>query len=213
MSSQYGELGPLAAEIGLVVWGSPANCNGFHVLAALLHGTVVVGISQTLRHWTEGATYSWQGGHHVGHWPTFLVFFWVVVNDPGLLLLQPSQSRLTGQTGRTRQFLASDEITCIALCEGEAAYLLAFLHVVYQNVITLENPFFVHRGFFYTDTVSRLVQWGRLTLLIFRPLKFRNSKNPTLRQLPFWKIKKSPYLIIGFTDRHKIRHADAVWPF
>jgi len=42
-------LGPLAAEIGLPVWGTPANFNGFHVLAALLHGSQVVGISQTLR--------------------------------------------------------------------------------------------------------------------------------------------------------------------
>ena len=29
--------GPLAAEIDLVVWGTPANFNGFRVLAALLH--------------------------------------------------------------------------------------------------------------------------------------------------------------------------------
>ena len=36
-------------------------------------GTLVVGVSQTLRRWTEGATYIRQGGHHVGHWPTFLV--------------------------------------------------------------------------------------------------------------------------------------------
>jgi len=41
--------GPLAAEIGPVVWGIPANFNGFRVLAALLHGTVVVGVSQSLR--------------------------------------------------------------------------------------------------------------------------------------------------------------------
>jgi len=67
----YGELGTLAAEIGPVVWGTPANLNGFHILAALLHGTLVSGVSQTLRHWTEGATNIWQGGHHVGHWPTF----------------------------------------------------------------------------------------------------------------------------------------------
>jgi len=40
---------PLAAEIGPVVWGTPANCNGFHVLAALLHGTLVMAVSQTLR--------------------------------------------------------------------------------------------------------------------------------------------------------------------
>jgi len=63
--------GPLAAEIVSLVWGTPDNFNGFRVLAALLHGTVVVGVSQTLRRWTEGATYIRQGGHHVGHWPTF----------------------------------------------------------------------------------------------------------------------------------------------
>jgi len=41
--------GPLAAEIVSLVWGTPANFNGFRALAALLHGTLVVGISQTLR--------------------------------------------------------------------------------------------------------------------------------------------------------------------
>jgi len=35
--------GPLAAEIGLGVWGTPTNFNGFRVLAALLHGTPAVG--------------------------------------------------------------------------------------------------------------------------------------------------------------------------
>jgi len=37
--------GPLAAEIDPLVWGTPANFNGFHVLAALLYGTRVVGVS------------------------------------------------------------------------------------------------------------------------------------------------------------------------
>ena len=41
--------GPRAAEIGLVVWGTQANFNGFRVLAVLLNGTLVVGVSQTLR--------------------------------------------------------------------------------------------------------------------------------------------------------------------
>jgi len=59
------------AEIDAVVWGTPANFNGFRVLAALLHGSQVASVSQTLRRWTEGATYVWQGDHHVGHWPTF----------------------------------------------------------------------------------------------------------------------------------------------
>jgi len=34
--------GPLAAEIGSGVWGTPANFNGFRGLAALLHATLVV---------------------------------------------------------------------------------------------------------------------------------------------------------------------------
>jgi len=38
----------LAAEIVSLVWGTPGNFNGFRVLAALLHGTLVVGVSQTV---------------------------------------------------------------------------------------------------------------------------------------------------------------------
>jgi len=41
--------GPLAAENCWRVWGTPANFNGFRVLAALLHGTLAVGVSQTLQ--------------------------------------------------------------------------------------------------------------------------------------------------------------------
>jgi len=41
--------GPLPAEICPVVWSTPANFNGLRDLAALLHGTLVVGVSQTLR--------------------------------------------------------------------------------------------------------------------------------------------------------------------
>jgi len=41
--------GPLAAEIGSGVWGTPTDFNGFRVLAALLRGTLVAVISQSLR--------------------------------------------------------------------------------------------------------------------------------------------------------------------
>jgi len=57
--------GPLMAEIDWRVWGTPANFNGFRVLAALLHGTLVS------RRWADSATYIRKGGHHVWHWPTF----------------------------------------------------------------------------------------------------------------------------------------------
>ena len=68
--------GLLAAEIVSLVWGTPANFNGFRVLAALLHGTLVVGISQTLRRWTEGATYIRQGGHQLPHILVYYLSVW-----------------------------------------------------------------------------------------------------------------------------------------
>jgi len=73
MSPQYGKLWPTngSDQICWRLWGTPANFNGFRLLAALMHGTLVVGVSQTLRRCTQGATYIRQGGYHVGHWPTF----------------------------------------------------------------------------------------------------------------------------------------------
>jgi len=70
-----GELRPLNGSDLLASLGHPCNFNGFYVLAALLHSTLVVGVSQTLRRWTENATYIRQGDHHVGHWPTFYSCF------------------------------------------------------------------------------------------------------------------------------------------
>jgi len=48
--------GPLAAEIGPVVWGILANFSRFRVLAALLHGNLVVGSAKLCGIETEGAT-------------------------------------------------------------------------------------------------------------------------------------------------------------
>ena len=41
--------GLLGAEIVSLVWGTSVNFNRFRVLAVLLHGTLVAGVSQTLR--------------------------------------------------------------------------------------------------------------------------------------------------------------------
>ena len=41
--------GPLLAEICWRVWSTTANFNGFRLLAALLRGSLLVGVSQTLR--------------------------------------------------------------------------------------------------------------------------------------------------------------------
>jgi len=73
-SPQYGELGPLAVEIGSLVWGTPMNVNGFvsHLGSVTVqYSSTAVGVSQTLRCWTQGTTYIRQGDHHVGHWLTF----------------------------------------------------------------------------------------------------------------------------------------------
>jgi len=74
--------GPLMAEICWRVWGTPANFNGFRVLAALLHGTLVVSVSQTLRRWTEGATYIWQAAITLGVGPhSSLVIIQMIIID------------------------------------------------------------------------------------------------------------------------------------
>jgi len=48
MSSQYGELRPNRAEIILLVWGTPANFNGFRVLVSLRQRRHLVEATQTL---------------------------------------------------------------------------------------------------------------------------------------------------------------------
>ena len=61
--------GPLAAEICWRVWGTPCNFNGFRVLAALLHDTPVMGVSQTAalkrrRHlYSAGRPSRWASAH------------------------------------------------------------------------------------------------------------------------------------------------------
>jgi len=72
ISPRYGELRPTSGWDRFGSLGHPYEFQRVHVLAALLHGTPAVGVSQTLRRWTECATYIRQGDHHVGHWPTFL---------------------------------------------------------------------------------------------------------------------------------------------
>ena len=51
----------------------PCKCQQVSRLGSVTARYLVVGVSQTLQHCTEGATCVRQGDHHVGHWPTFLV--------------------------------------------------------------------------------------------------------------------------------------------
>ena len=55
---------PLAAEIGPVVWGTPANFNGFRVFAALLHGTPNFAALNRGRHlYLPGRPSRWASAH------------------------------------------------------------------------------------------------------------------------------------------------------
>ena len=65
--------GLLTAENQFGSLGHPYKFQRVLRLRSVTARHLVVGVSQTLRHWTEGAKYVWQGDHHVGHWSTFLV--------------------------------------------------------------------------------------------------------------------------------------------
>ena len=103
--------GPLAAEIVLLVWGTPHNFNGFRVLAVLLHCTLVVGVSQTAslnrgRHlYSAGRPSHWALAHILVHVLSAFVYMNDVVLDS---LTQPPLSEL---------FKASDdEWKCKVCC-------------------------------------------------------------------------------------------------
>ena len=73
MSLQYGEHRPTIGWDPFVSLGHPCKFQRVSRLGTVTARHLVVGVSQTLRRWTEGATYVRQGDHHVGHWPIFLV--------------------------------------------------------------------------------------------------------------------------------------------
>jgi len=49
----------------MAIWAPSHNFVRLYLFNAAKFGTRVVGVSQSLRRWTEGATYIRQGGHHV----------------------------------------------------------------------------------------------------------------------------------------------------
>ena len=74
MSWQYGELWPTNGWDLLASLGHPYKFQRVLRLGSVTARHLVVGVSQTLWRWTEGATCVRQGDHQVGHWPTFYFF-------------------------------------------------------------------------------------------------------------------------------------------
>jgi len=87
MSPQYGELRHTSGWHRLTSLGYPCKYQLVLRLGSVTARHLVVGVSQTLRRWSEGATYIRQGDYHVGHWPTFLVHVevWNINNYAKLL--------------------------------------------------------------------------------------------------------------------------------
>ena len=80
--------GPLAAEIVSLVWGTPANFNGFRVLACVTARHSSSWRQPNFAALNRGRHLYSAGRHHVGHWPTFLVFY-----PPPPITLQVETSR------------------------------------------------------------------------------------------------------------------------
>jgi len=81
MPLQYGELRPTSDWDRLVSLGHPSKFQRVSRLGSVTarHSTSGRQPNLKLRRWTEGATCIRQGGHHVGHWPTFLVSSFFIV--------------------------------------------------------------------------------------------------------------------------------------
>jgi len=71
MSPQYGELWPTSDWDRSGSLRHPYKFQWVSCLGSITARHLVVGVSQTLQRWTEGATCVRQGDYHVGHWPTF----------------------------------------------------------------------------------------------------------------------------------------------
>jgi len=73
MSLQFGELRPTNGWDGLTSLGHPCKFQPVSRLGSVTARHLVVGVSQTVALNRGRHLYS-PGVHHVGHWPTFLVF-------------------------------------------------------------------------------------------------------------------------------------------
>jgi len=76
MSSQYGAHRPTNGWDRLTSLGHSCKFQLVSRLGTVTARHLLVRVSQTLRRWTEGATYIQEGDHHVGYWPTLLVDLW-----------------------------------------------------------------------------------------------------------------------------------------
>ena len=153
MSPQYGELRPTSSWDRLTSLGYPCKFQLLSHLGSFTARHLVVGVSQTLRRWTEGATYIRQGDHHVGHWPTFLVRFCCQYSKCMLLCLY---SYLLSATISVlclvvpAHYVCSPVATSVHMIAANKWWWWWWRHssVVLTIVIILVDFWFTPRGFF-----------------------------------------------------------------
>jgi len=91
--------GPVAALIVSLVWGTPANFNGFRVLVALLHGSPVLGVSQTA---------ALNRGRHASGWALAHISSFILIRNRTFTnTLPPPASCLL------RKKYVAEKITCV----------------------------------------------------------------------------------------------------
>jgi len=145
MSAQYGELRLTSGWHPLVCLGHPANLNGFRILAALLHSTLGVGVSQTLPLWAESATYIRQGGHRVGHCPhsSCLYFYVISISYLSIFFLWPPCGP------------DADIIFMVALCNRADHYILPWDFYILSFFLLLFSSPNLRRYIIITDIYDR----------------------------------------------------------
>jgi len=189
--------GLLVAEICWRVWITPANFNGFHFLAALLHNTLLVGLSQTLWHWAEGTTYIWQGDHHVGHWPIFPIFFsfWhtTAVADSGTIKVVNDTKCPTSFTALDCHYLRRASKCCYILlvllcCKALRQQCLMFIVWPDHSDQSIAVAFWPHCYILLMDPVLLLttsISWWRLPIYVFQSFK-QISRIKIIGKLLLW---------------------------
>ena len=114
---------------------NPATFNRFRVLAALLHGSQVVSVGQTLRRWTEGATYVRAGrpsSWALAHISSCIVFsFFSTVPRDGKIISKMTSLCRVGHKTLTQSiswfcvtlapYLGLCHFVCFPCCRGDVS--------------------------------------------------------------------------------------------
>jgi len=147
---------------------------------------LVVGVSQTLQRWTEGATYIRHGDHQVGHCPTFLVIY---------IALVPLRCWLTSSTYILQNTTVFQQPKRPA---GEMFKEKSLTGVKYRKIATLTKPRKTTKMtclyFLHASTMHHNIQVGRTFLTK------KSYKNLTHRGFRAQRFYLNLLPVLGYLD-------------